>query len=105
LVRGHAAGLAGACGDVVDIMDRRDIEAALSRLPSPGQPDILVNSAGYLGKTQAFVSHAVEEWQRIVGVNLVGTMQVTQAVLPRMIGGARTSLAMPIRDDDWNPLP
>ncbi len=48
-------------------------------------PDILVNNAGYLGTTQGFVEHPSEDWQQIVAVNLVGTMRVTQAVLPRML--------------------
>jgi 3-oxoacyl-[acyl-carrier protein] reductase len=79
----------GAASDIVDITDPGGIEAALSRLPDPEQPDILVNNAGYLGKTQRFAAHPRQEWQKIVAVNLMGTMQVTQAVLPRMLRAGR----------------
>lgn len=83
-----SAHVSGASSDIVDITDPAAIDAALVRLPSE-RPDILVNDAGYLGKTQEFVAHSSEDWQRIVAVNLVGTMQVTQAVLPRMLGAGR----------------
>ena len=83
------AQVAGASSDIVDITDPRGIEAALSRLPDPEQPEILVNDAGYLGKTQAFAAQPSEDWQRILAVNLTGTMRVTQAVLPRMLRAGR----------------
>jgi 3-oxoacyl-[acyl-carrier protein] reductase len=79
----------GASGDIVDITDSTAIEAALSRLPHPEQPEVLVNNAGYLGRTQGFVEHASENWQRILTVNLLGTMRVTQAILPRMLRAGR----------------
>ena len=82
------AQVSGAASDVVDITDPASIEAALSRLPNT-EPDILVNNAGYLGKTRDFVAHPNEDWQRILAVNLVGTMRVTQAVLPRMLRAGR----------------
>lgn len=79
----------GASSDIVDVTDSAAIGAALSRLSKTEQPDILVNSAGYLGKTQRFVEHAEEDWKRIVDVNLLGTMRVIQAVLPRMLRAGR----------------
>jgi len=85
----NPAQVSGASSDVVDITDPAGIEAALLRLPNPEQPDILVNNAGYLGKTQGFVAQRSEDWRRILDVNLVGTMRVTQAVLPRMLRAGR----------------
>lgn len=87
----NPAQVPGASSDVVDITQAAGIQAALSRLPDAEAPDILVNSAGYLGKTQDFIAHPAEDWQRIVSVNLQGTLRVTQAVLPRMLraGGGR----------------
>lgn len=74
---------------VVDVTDSAAIAEALSRLSQPGDPALLVNCAGYLGKTQPFIEHRTEDWERIVAVNLLGTMRVTQAVLPRMVQAGR----------------
>lgn len=83
------AQVSGASSDVVDITDPIAVRDALSRVPDPDEPDILVNTAGYLGKTQSFVSHSSEDWKRILAVNLLGTIQVTQAMLPRMLRAGR----------------
>lgn len=80
----------GVEAERVDITRPAEIVGALER-PDAVRPHVLVNTAGYLGLTHAFVEHAPEDWQRIIGVNLVGTMNVTQAVVPHMIraGGGR----------------
>ena len=82
----------GVASDVVDVRRSDHISAALSRFVDQAACiDILINDAGYLGRTRDFVAHAAGDWKRILEVNLVGTMQVTQAVLPHMIrsGGGR----------------
>jgi len=55
---------------------------ATSCATSPAEPS-------RLGRTQAFVEHAGEDWQHILAVNLLGTMRVTQAILPRMLRAGR----------------
>jgi 2-dehydro-3-deoxy-L-rhamnonate dehydrogenase (NAD+) len=84
-----SASVPDCTSEVVDVTDPVGVDAALLRLPRPEQPDILVNCAGYLGKTQAFVSHGSHDWERIIEVNLLGTMRVTQSVLPRMVRAGR----------------
>jgi NAD(P)-dependent dehydrogenase (short-subunit alcohol dehydrogenase family) len=82
----------GGRSSVVDVTLPEQIAACLATLADGERVDILVNDAGYLGSVQAFLQHGSVDWQRIVGVNLVGLMQVTQAVLPLMLdqgGGGR----------------
>jgi 2-dehydro-3-deoxy-L-rhamnonate dehydrogenase (NAD+) len=81
----------GATAIRVDITQPPQIAAAVAQLPADRRIDILVNDAGYLGRTTAFVDHAPTDWRRILEVNLLGTMHVTQALLPIMIrqGGGR----------------
>lgn len=79
----------GTTGVVVDVTDQASIQAALSTLAQPDDPAILVNCAGYLGLTQSFTTHRAEDWEQIITVNLLGTMRVTQAVLPRMLYAGR----------------
>ena len=82
--------LPGVVSARVDITDAAQIATALTRY-SGERLDILVNNAGYLGPATNFDSHAPDDWRRIIEVNLRGTMQVTQAVLPIMVrqGGGR----------------
>jgi 2-dehydro-3-deoxy-L-rhamnonate dehydrogenase (NAD+) len=79
------AEVAGAKSYVVDITQPEQIAAAMSALPAGQQIDVLVNDAGYLGRTTPFAAHGASDWRRIIEVNLVGTMQVTQAILPIML--------------------
>ncbi|AEJ44212.1 3-ketoacyl-ACP reductase [Alicyclobacillus acidocaldarius] len=68
-----------------DIADRVSIESAIGRLKEQlGSVDVLVNNAG----TASFgtvVDMPVEEWERIIRVNLLGTYYATRAVLPHMM--------------------
>lgn len=87
---------AGALNSVtytkVDVTSPGEIAATLDGLIAQGQRvDILVNDAGHLGPATKFETHDPADWQRIVAVNLIGTMQVTQALLPHMRrwGGGR----------------
>jgi NAD(P)-dependent dehydrogenase (short-subunit alcohol dehydrogenase family) len=86
-----AVDIDGVTSDVVDVTQAPQIATALSRLAERTTIDILVNDAGYLGSAKPYLGHPAQEWQRILATNLVGTMQVTQAVLPYMIrsGGGR----------------
>ena len=80
----------GVVAERVDIKSQAAIGAALERtLGHLSRIDILINVAGYLGRAQTFVDHEPADWHRIVAINLVGTMQVTQAVLPHMIRAGR----------------
>lgn len=79
------AKIAGVPTEIVDVTQADEIELALSRLDDQSRIDILVNNAGYLGQIVPFADQPRDEWRRILDTNLVGTIQVTQAVLPRMI--------------------
>ncbi|HKE57352.1 MAG TPA: SDR family NAD(P)-dependent oxidoreductase [Pyrinomonadaceae bacterium] len=87
----NLAPVRSATAVLVDITQPEQIAAAVSALPANSRVDILVNDAGYLGKTTNFVEHSPADWRHIVQVNLVGMMLVTQAILPIMIrqGGGR----------------
>jgi 2-hydroxycyclohexanecarboxyl-CoA dehydrogenase len=85
-----AAGLAErhggrAIGVPVDIADSAAVRAATSRVTSDlGPVDILVNNAG-IDVIEPFVDSTEETWDRIIAVNLRGTITVTRAVLDGMI--------------------
>jgi len=81
----QAARIPGVASDVVDITNPAEIAAALATLEHEPPLNVLINDAGYLGRTVSFAEHSPEDWRQILAVNLVGTMQVTQAILPSMI--------------------
>ena len=80
----EAAG-GSAIGVTVDVTDRALIDAGVATTAERlGTPTILVNSAGLDG-FDPFLTITLEKWQRILDVNLTGTFQVCQAVVPGMI--------------------
>jgi NAD(P)-dependent dehydrogenase (short-subunit alcohol dehydrogenase family) len=52
-----------------------------------GRVDVLVNNAGITGSPEATVCHEtpVEEWDRVLAVNVRGPFLCTRAVLPAML--------------------
>lgn len=68
-----------------DIANYDQVKTAISALyDSLGKFDILINNAG-IAKFGGFLELSVEEWERIIQVNLLGMYYVTREVLPKMI--------------------
>lgn len=75
----------GSMAVEVDIADQQAVNAALeATLGSFGRIDVLVNSAGIAGLNETVERYPLEEFERIVAVNLVGTFIVNKAVIPHM---------------------
>jgi 2-hydroxycyclohexanecarboxyl-CoA dehydrogenase len=80
----EAAGGA-ALGLVVDVTDRPGIAAGVTEVREVlGRPTILVNNAGLDG-FDTFLKITPELWDRILQVNLTGTFNCCQAVVPDMV--------------------
>lgn len=76
---------AGARSLLVDVTSREDVADAVAKVvDQDARIDILVNSAGYLGRHVPFEQLAPTEWQRIIDVNLVGILVPCHYVLPHM---------------------
>ena len=71
---------------MTDITDEAQVERmARKTIEGLGKIDILVNNAGR-AKIGPFIETSIEEWDRMWMVNVRGTVLVTQAVVPSMIG-------------------
>lgn len=60
-------------------------------LAAPGQPTLLVNNAGLARGFDPIESGSIEDWRWMYEVNVLGTLRVTQAMLPALeVSGAGT---------------
>jgi len=66
----------------VDVADPSSIENALQKL---GKVDVLVNNAGIAGKNVPTVDYPIEEWEKVLRVNLTSQFLCCRAVAPRMV--------------------
>ena len=70
----------------VDVANRGQVDAMVkAAIDRFGQIDILVNNAGSSSQLRPFVEMTKADWDLDINVNLVGQMNVAQAVLPHMI--------------------
>jgi 2-hydroxycyclohexanecarboxyl-CoA dehydrogenase len=68
----------------VDLTDGDSIKNFVSAvLQRFGRVDILVNGAGW-GKTIPFLESDDPFWEKVIGLNFVGPMRLTKALLPQM---------------------
>jgi short-subunit dehydrogenase len=69
-----------------DVGDRARVERAAERaLSTWGSVDLLVNNAGY-GHHKSFLEWSVEDMERMMRVNYLGSLYWTKALLPSMVG-------------------
>ena len=67
-----------------DVSDNQQVTAMVDRVISElGGIDILINNAG-IGASGAFIDADIEEWLKVVNVNLNGPFYTMKAVLPHM---------------------
>jgi NAD(P)-dependent dehydrogenase (short-subunit alcohol dehydrogenase family) len=74
-----------AIGVTVDVTDRAQIDAGVAEVCARlAPPTILVNNAGLQG-FKTFLKISAEAWNRVLAVNLTGTFDCCQAVIPHMV--------------------
>jgi NAD(P)-dependent dehydrogenase (short-subunit alcohol dehydrogenase family) len=74
-----------AIGVPADVTDRAAIDAGVAEVNARlGRPTVLVNNAG-LTVDDKFLETTAEAWQRMISINLTGTFDCCQALLPGMV--------------------
>lgn len=75
----------GASSKVVDITDITGLTTAHAEVEKEvGPVSILLNSAGIAGKNAPLDEYDLDEWRRVIEINLNGTFYVNRVVLPSM---------------------
>jgi 3-oxoacyl-[acyl-carrier protein] reductase len=70
-----------------DISSESSVQAAFAAtLTALGQADILITSAGITGINATVEAYPLEEWQRVLNVDLTGPFLCSKAVIPHMRG-------------------
>ena len=75
----------GDKSDPVDVTDLKAMERATAKaMAELGRIDILVHSAGIAGKNAPLDEYDLDEWRRVIDIDLNGAFYVNRAVVPGM---------------------
>lgn len=70
---------------IIDVSNEKDIKRKIADIK---RVDVLINIAGIQGPIGEFTSNDYEKWIDTIRINLLGTVQMTKAVLPKMKNGS-----------------
>ena len=71
--------------NVVDVSDYKNVKETVDEIAKSSNIDILINNAGITGSTSSLWDYDVDEWNKIVQINLMGTFNCCKCIVPYMI--------------------
>ena len=71
--------------NVVDVSSFKIVKETVVEITKSSKIDILINNAGVTGSTSSLWNYDVDEWNKIIQVNLMGTFNCCKCVVPYMI--------------------
>ena len=71
--------------NVVDVSNFKNVKDTVDQLSKRSNIDILINNAGITGSTSSLWDYDVDEWNKIVQINLMGTFNCCKCIVPKMI--------------------
>ncbi|WP_293807052.1 SDR family NAD(P)-dependent oxidoreductase [uncultured Bosea sp.] len=96
----------GAIGVAVDVTDAEAVQKASDALETQhGSIDILVTSAGIAGPNHKTWEYPLEDWARVMKLNVDGTLHCCRSVIPGMVrrNYGRIVLVASIAGKEGNP--
>jgi len=69
----------------VDVSNFDQVNKAVLKITAASNIDILINNAGITGSTSTVWEYNVNEWEKIVQINLMGTFYCCKSIVPNMI--------------------
>ena len=103
---GRLASIGSVASRTVDVADGKSVaEAAAAAHQDMGRIDILVNCAGVAGPIAPVESFPVDEWVRVMRINLDGVFNCCRAVVPymRSLGYGRIVSISSVAGKEGNP--
>ena len=71
--------------NIVDVANFKNVKDSVEKIVKSNSIDILINNAGITGSTSSLWDYDVEEWNKIVQINLIGTFNCCKTIVPYMI--------------------
>ena len=71
--------------DIVDVSNFDEVNNVANKITKSNTIDILINNAGITGPTAELWNYDVNEWKKIIDINLVGTFNCCKVIVPNMI--------------------
>lgn len=75
----------GAAAEVLDVRSEDAVEAAIARIEQAAPLTLVVNNAGIAAPVAPIRRQSLEDWQKVMDVNVRGAFLVSRAALIRMI--------------------
>jgi NAD(P)-dependent dehydrogenase (short-subunit alcohol dehydrogenase family) len=69
----------------VDVSNFKNVKDTVNEITKTSNIDILINNAGITGSTSTLWDYDVDEWNKIVQINLMGTFSCCKCIVPNMI--------------------
>ena len=71
--------------ETVDVSDFKNVKNATAKISKSSKIDILVNNAGITGPTAKLWNYSLNDWNKVLEINLNGTFNCCKAIVPSMI--------------------
>ena len=71
--------------NVVDVSNFEKINQTVLEINKKTNIDILINNAGITGPTAELWNYSINDWNKVIEINLNGTFNCCRAIVPNMI--------------------
>ena len=71
--------------NIVDVSNFANVKETVEEIVKFSHIDILINNAGITGSTSSLWDYDVDEWNKIIQINLMGTFNCCKCIVPDMI--------------------
>jgi len=71
--------------DIVNVSNFDNVDKTVKDVSKNSKIDILINNAGITGPTAELWNYEIEDWNKVIDINLHGTFNCCKSIVPEMI--------------------